>query len=480
MKLSRMFNSLPKRLTAGALVALAIALPVAASAADMVKIEADTTVANASVANPTWGASTSASYNQVVDVQVVYNNDEAAGSGKVANNLRIKINIPTTAGVNQTITTTTSADNSNTVNGSAKVTLDRAEAYLQYIPGTATWKHAESANAPLSVTQKVSDAVVTSQNGLVLENENPCQAGSIQVQARVMTPGVKVTKQVRNMVTGATWAKSNTAKPDETIQYQITYQNTGNTQQNQVIIRDNLPAGATLVPKTTYLVNNTNPNGILSQSDTLAQGGIYVGNYGPTANAYIIFEVKMPGADQLKCGDNTLTNVGVAQPQGMQEYYDTATTTINKVCTPPPHTPTYSCDAFHVTTGDNRTVKVDTFKFKSSDNSKLDSVVLDWGDTAKVTTNNLVGQQHQYSKDGSYTISLSKFMVNGKQVDVSGNCVQTVKFTTPGTPTPPSTPNQPAQLVNTGAGDVIGIFAGVAILGAFAHRLFLSRRLARQ
>jgi len=181
MKLSRIFNSLPKRLTAGALVALAIALPVAASAADMVKIEADTTVANASVASSNWGASTTASYNEVVAVQVVYNNDEVAGSGKTANNLRVKINIPSSAGVNQTITTTTASDNSNTVNGSAKVTLNRSDAYLQYIPGTATWKHAVSANGPMTTIQKVSDAVVTGSNGLVLENENPCQAGSVVV-----------------------------------------------------------------------------------------------------------------------------------------------------------------------------------------------------------------------------------------------------------------------------------------------------------
>lgn len=65
----------------------------------------------------------------------------------------------------------------------------------------------------------------------------------------------------------------------------------------------------------------------------------------------------------------------------------------------------------------------------------------------------------------------------------SGYVTLTVKVhmpTPPVTPpvTPPATP--PTQLVNTGAGDVIGIFAATAILGAFAHRWFLSRRLARQ
>jgi hypothetical protein len=34
-------------------------------------------------------------------------------------------------------------------------------------------------------------------------------------------------------------------------------------------------------------------------------------------------------------------------------------------------------------------------------------------------------------------------------------------------------------LPSTGPGEVVGLFAGVTILGALAHRLFLSRRLAR-
>ena len=38
----------------------------------------------------------------------------------------------------------------------------------------------------------------------------------------------------------------------------------------------------------------------------------------------------------------------------------------------------------------------------------------------------------------------------------------------------------PTTLVNTGAGDVAGLFAVVAVAGAFAHRLFTSRRLSRQ
>ena len=480
MKLSRLFNSLPKKLAAGAIVALAFALPATSLAASTVKIEADTTVANATTGG-NWGSSTSAKYNEVVDIQVVYDNDEAAGSGKTANNLRVKINIPTTAGTSQTITTTTAADNSNTVNGSAKVTLDSANSYLQYIPGTATWKHAVSANSNQTTTQKVSDSVVTGANGLTLENENPCQAGSIQVQVRVVTAGVSIEKQVRIKGTG-TWARSITAKPGDTVQYMISYQNTGNTTENNVVIGDKMPDGVTYVPGSTYLANDSAPDG-KSVGDGVTTTGIIVGTYGPSANAFVLFDAKLPTTDQLACGDTVLSNLASAQPAGMQYYWNRADVTIHKDCqqTPPPSTPTYACDtnAFHVAVEANRTVKIDGFKFTASDNSTLGSVDVNWGDkSTPLTTNNVVGQMHQYSADGTYTVSLGNFKVNGKSVNVSGNCMQTVTFTTPGTPTPPST--HPAQLPNTGAGDVIGLVVGAIVAGTVASRLYLGRKLSRQ
>lgn len=65
------------------------------------------------------------------------------------------------------------------------------------------------------------------------------------------------------------------------------------------------------------------------------------------------------------------------------------------------------------------------------------------------------------------------------------SCKTTPSLCPPSTPpkTPPSTPpaqTPPTTLVNTGPGDVIGIFSAVTIAGALGYRLYLSRRLARQ
>ncbi|HVS58141.1 MAG TPA: hypothetical protein VHD60_00160 [Candidatus Saccharimonadales bacterium] len=473
MKLfSRMFNSLPKRLAAAGLIALAVFIPSMTLAASTVKIEANTTVSNASenAGTMNWGSSASATYNQVVAVQVAYDNTETANSGKNATNLHVKINIPSAAGQTQTITTKVSSDNSNTVNGSATVKLDRADAYLQYIPGTATWKHATSPNGPMTTTQKISDDVVLSANGINLGNGVPCQAGSIVVQAREMIPGLTVDKFVREAGT-TSWSRSITAKPGDTLQYEIAYHNTGNTNQQDVEFRDQLPKGVTYVAGSTFLKDSQYPNGTNLKTDAVVSNGITTGTYLPGAAGYVMFSVKVNSADTLQCGTNLIRNLAFVQPKDMNYYYNTADVTVNKTCTPP-KTPTYACSAFHVTKGDNRTVSIDKFVFTASNKASLSSVDVNWGDNTALTTNKVIGQTHQYGKDGTYTISLSNFKVNGKTVDVAGDCSQAVTFTSK--PTIPG-----GNLPNTGAGNVIGLFAAITVAGAFAHRLFLSRKLAR-
>lgn len=472
---SRTLGSMRKRVAAASLIALAVFLPVAATAANMVKIVADTTVANATRDAGTnhWGASTTASYNQVVAVQVVYNNKEAADSGKTANNLRVKINIPTAAGKTQNITTTTKADNSNKVSGSATVNLDRADAYLQYIPGTATWKHATTANGPLVKTEKVSDDVVLNANGINLGKENPCQAGSIVVQARVMVPGLTVDKYVR--VKGQTeWKTSVNAKLGDTLQYEIAYHNTGNVTQKNVEFRDQLPKGISYVPGSTKLKSSNYPNGLDVTSNALVTDGITTGNYAPGAAGYVMFEAKLDKANELACGENTLRNIGYVQPEGMNYYYNTADVVVNKACE---NQPVYSCDQFTLTADKNRMVTVTKFSYTAKDGATFKNAVINWGDnTSELTTNNVLGQKHTFAKDGEYTVrATAHFTVNGQDVTSVGNCTQKVSFNTPTTP-PTTTP--PTELPNTGAGDVIGLFAAVTAAGAIAHR-FMSRRAVR-
>lgn len=488
MKLSHMFNSLPKRFGAAAIVALAFALPAIGLAADTVQIEGAFGVANVTAGDTTYTSSVNAKYDQVVKYEVYYHNREDPNSGKIAQNLNVKISLPSAPGQTQKASATIKADNSNTVTDSATVNLDRADAYLQYIPGSAVWRHNTGDNTNIKyVDTKVSDAIVTSGQGLTLENEKPCYnfSATVTVLARVMVPGVSITKQVEKSTETNKWASSNTANPGDTLKYLISYKNTGNSVQNQVVLRDNLPPKMTLVPGTTFLADASHPSGV-KVGDTITQGGVNAGNFGAGANAFVTFEVKVPTADQLACGETEFRNVGVVRPEGMNEYYNTAVTTVTKKCAPPtPTSPAYSCDAFDFTQGENRTITVSKLDTTAKNGATFSNVVIDWGDqTEALKTDKAVGKSHTFAKDGTYSVvATAHFTVDGKDKSAtSASCSKSVTFTTPATPSTPTTPTTPSTeaLPNTGAGSVVGIFAAAAIVGVVLHRVFLTRRLTRQ
>jgi uncharacterized repeat protein (TIGR01451 family) len=467
MKLFNTVRRLRKQLVASAIVLTAIAFPVASLAAQTVKLESSLGVANVTKGDTKYAHSVNAAYDEVVKLQVYYHNTELPDSGKVAKDLTVKINIPTGSGATQTVSSKVSASNANTVNSTATVNLTDSAAYLQYIPGSAVWKHNTGTNTNVKyVETKVSDNVVTSGAGLRLEDEKPCYnfAATVTVLARVMHPGVSVDKYVR--VKGQTeWQRSVNAKVGDSLQYEIAYKNTGNTTQNDVEFRDQLPKGISYVAGTTKLKSGNYPNGLNVTSNALVTDGITVGDYAPGAAAYVMFEAKVAGTD-LKCGENTLRNIGYVQPSGMNYYYNTADVVVNKACV---NQPVYSCDAFGLAASANRTVTVNKFSYTAKNGATFKNVVINWGDNSSaLTTNTPVGQKHSFAKDGAYTVTATAhFTVDGKDVTSNGPaCTQKVSF------------NAPTELPNTGAGDVIGLFAAVTAAGALAHRA-MSRHALR-
>jgi uncharacterized repeat protein (TIGR01451 family) len=343
MKISHLFNTLSKRLAAGALIALALTLvTTSAFAGAPVQISANTGVANVTAGDTSYKSSVNASYDQIVKIDVQYDNLSAPGSTLNAEGVHIKINIPSTKGLTQTVTSVTGGTNTNTVNGQAVVNINDPTGYIQYIPNSGQAAVTDTSGHVSIVA--VPDSVVNSAQGYEVNNGNPCQGAAFAVEARVIVPGVKIVKQSEVLGQVNQWSNNNSANAGQTMVYMITYQNIGNSEEDNVIVRDNMPPGMSLVPGTTKLYNQSNPNGVLINSDNIASGGIVIGNYNPGAGAYVTFEMKLPAASQLACGVTQIRNVGVVRPEGLSEYYNTAITNVNNQCTTPstPSTPTPS------------------------------------------------------------------------------------------------------------------------------------------
>ena len=157
-----------------------------------------------------------------------------------------------------------------------------------------------------------------------------------------------------------------------------------------------------------------------------------------------------------------------------------------------PGSPVFTCNNLSVTAGDNRTVTVSNFATTAQNGATFKDAVINWGDNSNtLTSDHPVGHTHQYSQDGSFTIvATAHFTVNGQDETASGPaCTQVVTFQSnqPPTVTPPpaATPvatsptssSTPTELVNTGPGSLVALFAAVMSLGTLAYRYVLTRKL---
>ena len=220
---------------------------------------------------------------------------------------------------------------------SASVTNTSANAMaLSFVAGSAKVTSNGAINGstlPDSVFTTGAKLGYDSQNGTVPGcNE---YAGYVIFKIKAHQPNFTVTKQVRK--TGeTTWNKTQAVKAGDSVDYLVTYKNTGSTVQNNVVLKDTLPTGVSYVSGTTYVANTANPNGLLldQKSDTATTTGSNIGNYAPGAAAYIKFTAKVGANATLpKCGANTLTNKAEIQTDNGNKS-DTADVTVNKDCPP--------------------------------------------------------------------------------------------------------------------------------------------------
>ncbi|MBI3889696.1 DUF11 domain-containing protein [Candidatus Saccharibacteria bacterium] len=278
------------------------------------------------------------------EVYSYYHNNAATrlntgeGTG-IARNVRMSAQLPSAVkpGERGIVSTSITADNANPkkVWDEAYITSD-SEVAIRYVPASARM-HSGGAvnNAVLSDSLFSANGTFlgySSLNGILPGCAD--YAGYVVYKIKVDQPGFSLTKEVANGGQN-NWAKSVQAQPGSTVDYRISYKNDGTTDQNDVTIKDVLPAGQTYIAGSTKLTNNVNPNG-LKVSDNVIGNGINIGTYGKGTSGTVTFSAKLASDQQITCEQISMRNTASAIT-GNGTKSDTATVTVPKPeCAPVP------------------------------------------------------------------------------------------------------------------------------------------------
>lgn len=306
-------------------------------------------IKDASAPNATYGENVNLQAGKDYEVYVFYHNNAASNLNDAANNYRgiargafMRVQMPATvkAGDKARITAFVGASNANPGQVWDEAYGTAASDFaLRYVPGSAVIYSNGAVNG-----KTLPDNLYTTGTPLGYDQLNGdlpgCNqyAGYVTFRIRVDQPNFDVQKTVSKAGTNQ-YQEQVTALPNEEVEYKIQYKNTGTTQQDNVVIKDALPAGVTYVNGSTQIANSkTNGQWSPVSDNGVVSGGINIGSYAPNGNAYVKFKAKIADNSKLaNCGLNTLVNTATAEtPNGSKN--DTASVVVSKKCeTPKPN-----------------------------------------------------------------------------------------------------------------------------------------------
>jgi uncharacterized repeat protein (TIGR01451 family)/LPXTG-motif cell wall-anchored protein len=290
--------------------------------------------------NGLWKDTQSVEAGKEYVVRLYVHNNAAANLNLIAQNVTAKVSLPTSTGksievqgfINSSNATPTEVYDHATFTGSKDFNL-------AYVAGSLKYYNNANGNGftiPESIfTNSGAKLGYTSMDGKIPGcNQYAGYLTFIVKPQFAPTTDFTVAKQVRKVGTTA-WSESVAVNPGDSVEYMISYKNTGEAVQKNVVVFDTLPSGMQYQTGTTYLKNGSNPDGKKISDNIVTSQGINIGDYAPGAAAYVKFTAKVVSNDALAvCGNNTLTNSAkVTTDYGTKQ--DTADVTTKKTCVTP-------------------------------------------------------------------------------------------------------------------------------------------------
>ncbi len=274
-------------------------------------------------------------------VRVYVHNNAADNLNLVATNTHVTAALGTNTGKNVAVTGYVSADNATPKEIWDDAAFTSTQNFnVAYVPGSAIIYN----NATGQAGRSVSDAIVNGSGAVIGYSANDGKVpGCFQYSGYVVfkvkpqfqqTADFTVVKDVRKSGTGA-YGQTAQVAPGDKVDYRIAFKNTGNATLENVVIKDQLPAGITYVAGTAKMQNaNYQFPNMYSLDENLFNGGSNIGAYTAGANAYVTFTAQVAAnANLAVCGINTLKNVATVVTDFGQTSDDAVVTT-SKECAP--------------------------------------------------------------------------------------------------------------------------------------------------
>ena len=247
-------------------------------------------------------------------VRLYVHNNNPRGTEMVAKDVNANVYVPTESGKSLTVAGTVTASNATPNKIWDEIVFKSATNtfHLEYVKGSSLIESKGKVGGT-----KLSDNLVMGGVDLGYDSLNGELPGCFGYVA-IVTFRVKavydydfsISKQVR-LAGEKEWHKQVYAKVGDTVEYKITYKNTSDSLEKDVILFDKLGSNQTYVKGSTKLYNSNHKEGIALESDGLTTtDGINIGNYEAGAAAVVTFQVTMKD-DNLGCGgDNVLRSWG--------------------------------------------------------------------------------------------------------------------------------------------------------------------------
>lgn len=251
------------------------------------------------------------------DASSTYNGPEYQNRG-VAFQTKLSTFYPTvlTAGERGKVSATITSENTNptSVWDEAYFTTKTGKVLLIYQEDSAKIYNDWDTNRATLSTNLFTEAGtylgVNALNGVVLGCEEYHGVVSYVVEAKELSGSIEKT------------ASKTTIAPGEEVEFKLTIKNTGDVKLTNVVVRDSLPEGLTLVPGSVHLsANNSTTSDQLS--DNLTATGYNLGSIGTGNTVYITYRAK--AGDDFDCAGSSVTNTATLTYDSDQSSGDSRT-----------------------------------------------------------------------------------------------------------------------------------------------------------